>query len=277
MNKVAAGMFVALAVSFGAQAEIIIRDNDTIAFMGDSITEQGNRPTGYVNLVMKGLEIAGVRNVQKIPVGISGHKSDNMLARLDKDVLARTDKKTAQWMTFSCGVNDVWHGARGVPFDGFTNNVTKIFDSCEKAGVKVIVLTPTMIYGDPNSDLNKKLAPYVSWLREESVRRKLACADLNAIMQEAIKTAGKEPGENLTSDGVHMAFMGNVMMAWGVLEAMGVPQAKMAEILKAWYEMPGAFELKLSLSFRERQELNRRLKSEKTDEATYLKGRLGFK
>ena len=48
-----------------------------------------------------------------MPAGISGHKSDQMLARLDKDVLS----KKPQWMTLSCGVNDVWHGPRGVPLD----------------------------------------------------------------------------------------------------------------------------------------------------------------
>ena len=85
--------------------EQLIKQGDKIAFLGDSITQLGNsKPVGYVNLVMKGLEVAGIP-AEKIPAGISGHKSTQMKGRLQRDVL----DKHPQVMTFSCGVNDVWH------------------------------------------------------------------------------------------------------------------------------------------------------------------------
>ena len=46
-------------------------------------------------------------------MSLAGHKSNDMLARLEADVLS----KNPQWMTLSCGVNDVWHGNKGVPLD----------------------------------------------------------------------------------------------------------------------------------------------------------------
>ena len=105
-----------LAASLSASAEVIIGNGDRIAFLGDSITANGNWPNGYVNLVMKGLEVAGVK-AEKIPAGVSGNKSNDMLARLDRDVLS----KNVKWMTFSCGVNDVWHfdWKKGVPLDDY--------------------------------------------------------------------------------------------------------------------------------------------------------------
>jgi len=91
-----------------------VSEGQKIAFLGDSITELGVGPHGYVTLVMKGLEANGVKAIA-IPAGRSGHKSNDMLARLDRDVIS----KKPEWMTLSCGVNDVWHGVNGVPLDKY--------------------------------------------------------------------------------------------------------------------------------------------------------------
>ena len=116
-----------------AQAEIAIQDGQKLAFMGDSITQGGwSNPGGYVRLVLAGLAANGVK-VIPVPAGISGHKSDQMLERLRRDVL---DKKP-DWMTLSCGVNDVWHGERGVALEPYKTNITAIIDHCQAAGVKV--------------------------------------------------------------------------------------------------------------------------------------------
>src|SRR5690606_9289238 len=105
-------------------------------FLGNSITQQGaGAPTGYVRLVESGLKANGI-DVKVIGAGISGHKSNQMLERLQKDVL---DKKPT-WMTLSCGVNDVWHGERGVALDDYKKNITAIVDRCAEAGVKVVIL-----------------------------------------------------------------------------------------------------------------------------------------
>ena len=210
-----------------------------LAFLGDSITEFGNRPVGYVNLVMKGLELLGRQGVGKIPAGISGNKSNQMLARLDRDVLA----KKPHWMTLSCGVNDVWHGKGGVPLDQYKANIAKILDACAAANVNVIVLTPTLIGEDEKNENNQKLLGYVAWLKEEAARRKLPVADLNAAMRAElarIRQTDKTPGNKLTVDGVHMADAGNRMMAWGVLEAMGVDKSEKPRLEKAWIEMISA-------------------------------------
>ena len=108
---VALGGALLLAAS-ALSAQITVKSGEKIAFLGDSITQQGNWESGYINLVMSALEANGIKAV-KIPAGISGHKSNQMLARLERDVL----KKKPQIMTLSCGVNDVWHGRRGVSLE----------------------------------------------------------------------------------------------------------------------------------------------------------------
>jgi len=114
-----AGLFgAAICLSAYAQAAaengIKIKSGEKIAFLGDSITAAGARPGGYCQLVINGLKRSGVE-VTGVFAGISGHKSNQMLARLNKDVLS----KKPDWMTLSCGVNDVWHGARGVKLEDY--------------------------------------------------------------------------------------------------------------------------------------------------------------
>jgi len=226
-------MMAAAALMTGSTlmaGEIAVKEGQKIAFMGDSITQAGAGPKGYVTLVIKGLEAAGVMTTA-IPAGISGHKSNNMLERLDRDALS----KKPDWMTLSCGVNDVWHGANGVPLDQYKINITKIVDQCQTAGVKVMILTSTMIGEDQPNPNNQKLVAYNDFLKELAKEKKCLLADLNADMQAIIAKAGAEKkGNILTGDGVHMNPAGDQMMALGVLKAFGLSDEELAKAKASW-------------------------------------------
>ncbi|MFA6286663.1 MAG: SGNH/GDSL hydrolase family protein [Opitutaceae bacterium] len=222
--------------------EILVRKGESIAFLGDSITAHGANPGGYVRLVASGLAAQGI-DVTVIPAGISGNKSNDMLARLDRDVLS----KKPTWMTLSCGVNDVWH-AKGISLEDYKKNITEILDKCQQAGVKVVILTATQIKLPLTSPENTKLADYNAFLREIAKARKLPLADLNADMA-ADQTANKRV---LTVDGVHMNIFGNIMMAKGVLKAFGLDDRQIATAYAKWSAQPDLFfqanpNIKLSL------------------------------
>jgi len=230
MTVVAALMMGALGVSKVNAAEVAVKDGQKIAFMGDSITQAGAKPGGYVTLVISGLEANGIK-ATAIPAGISGHKSNQMLARLEKDV----SSKKPDWMTLSCGVNDVWHGAKGVPLDQYKENITKIVDQCQTAGIKVMILTSTMIGEDAANPNNQKLAPYNAFLVELAKEKKCLLADLNAAMQADLAAAGADrKGNLLTSDGVHMNPAGNQMMAAGVLKGFGLDEEQVKKARESW-------------------------------------------
>lgn len=215
--------FAALHLSLTAQAEVIIQKGDKIAFLGDSITQAGARPNGYCQIIIKALNDKGLEVTPKY-AGISGHKSNQMLARLEKDVLSHKP----QWMTLSCGVNDVWHGPRGVSLEDYKKNITSIVDQAQAADIKVIILTSTMIKEDQSNDLNQKLKDYNEFLVQLSKDKKCLLADLNGLMQETIKTMEKNTkGNTVTSDGVHMNPAGNMMMAKGILSVMGFTEAEL--------------------------------------------------
>lgn len=232
--SVAAMVLLALPAGLAAAGEIEVQAGQKVAFLGDSITQQGAGALGYVTLVMRGLEANGVK-AARIAAGISGHKSDQMLGRLQKDVL---DKKP-DWMTLSCGVNDVWHGSRGVPLDQYTKNITEIVTRAQQAGVKVVILTSTMITEDANAPNNTKLADYNKFLVKLAGEKDCLLADLNADMQAALAKAGADKkGNRLTTDGVHMNAAGNEMMAAGVLKGFGLTEAMIAKAQKRWAEAP---------------------------------------
>ena len=241
---------VALVVSPLLHAgEILVKKGDSIAFLGDSITAQGAAsPGGYVRLVASGLASQGIE-VTVIPAGVGGNKSDQMLQRLDKDVLG----KKPTWMTLSCGVNDVWHGEKGIPLETYKKNITEILDLCHQAGVKVVVLTATQIKLPLTSAENVKLADYNAFLRDIAKSRNPPLADLNTAMaaeQESLAKTGNN--RVLTVDGVHMNLYGNLMMANGVLKAFGLDDRQLAAVNAKWRDLPDLFQstakIKLSLN-----------------------------
>lgn len=232
-----------------ALAEIPIKSGEKLAFLGDSITAGGkSNPGGYVNLVSNGLATNGVK-IEVIGAGISGHKSNQMLGRLENDVL----KHKPQWMTLSCGVNDVWHGEKGVPLEDYKKNITGIVDQAQAAGVQVILLTSTMIGEDQANPNNQKLIPYNDFLRSLAKEKKCLLADLNADMQAAVSKANT-PGKNaLTGDGVHMVFPGDMMMATGILKAIGLDDKQLAKAQEAWFDLPNTASVKLNATFSQRE------------------------
>lgn len=204
----------------------------SIAFLGDSITQFGaEHPTGYVRLVEAGLKANAIA-VEVFPAGVSGNKSDDMRNRLEQDVLSHRP----QWMTLSCGVNDVWHFdllGKGIALPDYQANIGAILDRAAKAKVRVVIMTASMIGEDLDNGSNQRLAPYNDWLRAQAKERKLPLADVNADLRAAIAKLGTG-GNHLTTDGVHMNDAGNRIMAICVLRALGLKAEQVAAAERAW-------------------------------------------
>lgn len=111
-------------------------------------------------------------------------------------------------------------------------------DKAQNAGIKVYILTATMITENPEHENNKKLAAYNDFLRSLAKEKSCVLVDLNADMQKQIADCkAKYPnakGNLLTVDGVHMNPIGNMMMASGILRAFGMTDAQIAKAQSAW-------------------------------------------
>lgn len=218
-----------------------------IVCLGDSITQGGEGPGGYVWLLrhylnaLYGPHTSGATSTQNSPetvqtievvnAGISGHKSTDMLARYQKDVL---DKKP-DLVTISVGVNDVWHGfydnhpegdgPKGIPLPEYKQHVEDMITQAEKLGAKVVVLSTTVIHEDDTNKENAKIKTYNAALRDLAKKHHAAFVDYQKPFWSLITAYQKETGGHellLTVDGVHMNATGNRVMAHTLLTGLGI-------------------------------------------------------
>jgi len=235
-----------------ASAEPLVKSGETIVFLGDSITQNGAAlPGGYVSLVVSGFKSTGI-NIQAIPAGTGGHTSNDLIKRLQRDVIERKP----DWVTISYGVNDVFRGANGgVTLEDYKTNLVTAVDKAQAAGIKVMIFTATLIGEGEGQDGNRRLAPYNVFLRQLAKDKNCHLADLNEVMWHAIRNPEyPNPGDGyLTVDGIHMNPLGNEVLAIGVLSAFGLTTADIVKAKTEWQDIPESSEIgfKMSISLRD--------------------------
>ena len=188
-----------------------------IVFFGDSITQAGVNPGGYID-VMKGmLEKAGIKaKYQLIGAGIGGNKVYDLYLRLEEDVLIHKPDAVLIWV----GVNDVWHKrsyGTGTDADKFEKFYTALIKKIQAAGAKVIVATPAAIgeRTDFSNELDGDLNLYSNMIRNIAAKFDCPVADLRKEFLKynvANNPQNKEAGI-LTTDRVHLNEKGNQLVA----------------------------------------------------------------
>jgi len=232
-----------LACGIAAQAQTppkILENVHRVVMLGDSITQFGDGPGGYVWLVRHYLnDLYPSQNIEVVNAGISGNKSTDMIARFQKDVL---DKKP-DLVTISVGVNDVWHGfydnhpmgdgPKGIPLDAYTKNVDDMVTRALATGAKVVVLSATVIYENLDGNENKKAKAYNAALKDIAKKHNCLFVDYQKPFRALIETYRKDTGARdnlLTGDGVHMNPTGNKVMAYTLLQALGITPEDRAKV-----------------------------------------------
>jgi lysophospholipase L1-like esterase len=203
-----------------------LKQGDTIVAIGDSITEMG----GYLRDIDTVLaqQYPDLRIPKVVNKGISGQKAEDLVTRFENDVV----RLKPTFVTISIGINDV--AARmGAAHDpkvlaAYKENVAKMVDMAQTAGIQVILLTPTIIEEDPDSEANHRLVEYIHAEKQIAAEKHCQFVDLHAMFLAALKRKPAEASRVLTIDGVHMNPAGDAIMAIGVLRALGVPDEKIA-------------------------------------------------
>jgi lysophospholipase L1-like esterase len=226
VSALTTAQLVSLAV-IGAEVEPApLKKGDRIVFLGDSITEAGVRPKGYVTSVKKALaEKHKDLGVEVIGAGVSGNKVPDLQRRLGRDVLARKPSVVVIYI----GINDVWHGekdpSRGTPKDKFEAGLKEIIGKLRDAGARVILCTPSVIGEKPDGSnkLDGQLDEYAAISRRVAREEKVQLCDLRKEFVDYLKrnnTENKESGV-LTTDRVHLNEAGNRFVADVMLKALG--------------------------------------------------------
>ena len=209
-----------------------LQPDDRVVFLGDSITQQGAKPGGYVTLVREALaQNEKTKNVEVIGAGISGNKVPDLEQRLQRDVLS----KKPDIVVIYIGINDVWHWNRnrGTKKEDFKSGLERIISQIQHAGAKVILSTPSVIgeKTDATGEFDSMLEEYSAISRNVAKKQHVQLLDLRKAFLAHLKEHNKDNVARgvLTTDGVHLNAAGNKFVAGQMLAVLGVEQPVVEE------------------------------------------------
>ena len=198
-----------------------------VLFFGDSITQAGVQPTGYITKMDSIIRQAKLPDsIELIGAGIGGNKVYDLYLRMDQDVLA----KNPDIVVIYVGINDVWHKASlgtGTDADKFEKFYRAIIKKLQDKNIKVVVCTPSVI-GERNDNSNQQdgdLNNYSNIIRNIAKELSLPVCDLRKAFSNYLLANNPTNAEKgiLTSDRVHLNPQGNVFVAaemWKVLQTV---------------------------------------------------------
>ena len=214
---------MSLTTTTFAADPIKLKDSERIVMLGDSITQAGVKPDGYVTIFTERLqENFPDKKITVIGAGISGNKVPDLQKRLEKDVLA----KEPTLVFIYIGINDVWHGeknpAKGTSKEAFHAGLNEIIDKIQAAGSRVILCTPSVI-GEKKAgtnNLDEQLDDFAAISRDVAEKQEVPLCDLRKAFQSYLSRKNPDDKDRgiLTNDGVHLTELGNKFVAEKMLE-----------------------------------------------------------
>lgn len=198
-----------------------------VIFFGDSITQAGVNPGGYITRVG---DLAAKDKLQDsyefIGAGIGGNKVYDLYLRVEDDVLS----KKPDIVVIYIGVNDVWHkqsSGTGTDYDKFERFYNALLKKFKDAGIKVILATPAAIgeRHDNTNQLDGDLNRYSNLIRKLAQANNLPLVDLRKSFMDYSKANNPDNKESgiLTTDRVHLNEKGNQLVAdemWKAVKAI---------------------------------------------------------
>lgn len=230
MNYKILSLFLFILISGCSTQETAKQTAKRIIFFGDSITEQGIKPNGYVTILRDTLH-SFHQQFDVLGAGISGNKVSDLQRRLDNDVL----KKNPSIVVIYIGINDVWHyefasrGLTGTPKPEFEKGLKDIITKIQSAGATAILCTPSVI-GEKYYGMNKydsMLDEYSAISRSVALHTSAPLCDLRSAFGDFLKKNNPSNADKnvLTDDGVHLNDAGNKFVAgeiFAVLDGLGL-------------------------------------------------------
>jgi acyl-CoA thioesterase-1 len=206
---------------------MLIKKNDKVLFLGDSITDDGRVADkeeglgfGYVRYIRDMFVIKYPEyNVDFINRGVSGYRVIDLNRRLKNGVVHRD----ATVISISIGINDVWrqldHLDAPVYIDEFEETYREMLDKIRKNTDARLILMETSVVGeDIQSEGNRLLVPYNACIHRLAKEYNALLVPINQAFKKHIE---KAPEFKLTIDGVHLSSLGKTLFAVTWLEAIG--------------------------------------------------------
>jgi lysophospholipase L1-like esterase len=197
-----------------------------VIFFGDSITEMGVQPDGYITKMKAILKQEGINNYDLQGAGVGGNKIYDLYLRIDEDVIS----KSPDIVVIYEGVNDVWHKVSlgtGTDADKYEKFYRAVIRKLQASHIKVMLVTPLCI-GEKKDNANQQdvdLNKYCNIIKSIGADLNLQVCDLRSFFtnyENANNTQDTSQGI-LTRDGVHFNDNGAQQAAeqiWNVLKTI---------------------------------------------------------
>jgi isoamyl acetate esterase len=195
-----------------------------VIFFGDSITQAGAKPGGFIVKMKEALEQKGNgSDFDLIGAGIGGNKVYDLYLRMDDDVISQNPDIVFIWV----GVNDVWHkvtSGTGTDADKFDKFYTAIINKLLDRHIQVILVTPAVI-GEKTDVTNQQdgdLNAYSQIIRNLAQKYHCGLVDLREVFHnyELKNNPGNKDSGVLTVDKVHLNEAGNQLVANTMLDTL---------------------------------------------------------
>ncbi len=207
------------------EALVPLRQGDVLLFAGDSLTEHGERPGGFVRLVEAAL--VAQRPDLQTRVLASGKGWDTIRGlqdRFDADVL----RSAPTVVVIEIGINDVCAAGaiRAVPQQLWRVRLEDLIARTRRAGARPVLTTLTVV-GEKAPGANAYdalLDVYSEIIRDVGWDKACPVIDLQRVFREYLAEHNTEQRHDgvLTADGAHFNDRGNRLAADAVLAAFGL-------------------------------------------------------
>ena len=216
--------FAILALVMATTVFMTVQKKTRIVFFGDSITQAGVQPGGYITMMNDMLKAKNLTDkYELIGAGIGGNKIYDLYLRADDDVLAKNPDVVVIWV----GVNDVWHKASsgtGTDADKFEKFYTALIKKLQAKNIQVVLTTPAAI-GERTDFTNQQdgdLNFYAGIIRRLAQQNGCKLVDLRkAFLEYNLKNNAQNAEKGiLTTDRVHLNEKGNTLVAEQMMQTL---------------------------------------------------------
>lgn len=213
-----------LGIVLMVSASFTIQKKKKVIFFGDSITQAGVQPGGYIVEMQELLQSSGrADQFELIGAGIGGNKVYDLFLRMEEDVLSKNPDIVIIWV----GVNDVWHKrshGTGTDPDKFVRFYQAMIKKLKARNIEVMLCTPAAIgeKTDYSNELDGDLNRYAGFIRDLAREHSLTLIDLRKRFLDYNLQFNKDNREAgiLTTDRVHLNAAGNKLVAENMLAAL---------------------------------------------------------
>ena len=204
---------------------MFFENKDVIVFAGDSVTDMGSITpvgeghgddlgVGYVRIIDSMLSATYPEyDFRIINSGVSGHTSRDLLARFDRDIVA----KNPDWVSICIGINDVWRqfDSPAIPEshvlpDEYKENLEKMIMKIKDNVKGIFILSPYIMEPNREDAMRKRTDEYVAICKELSEKYGCIFVNFQKMYEDFFKI---RHSAFIAWDRVHPNQIGAVLMA----------------------------------------------------------------